>query len=73
MKDVFGGISCEVIPGISIDIASRRAQQLADDADCEVVFEFNGVRCFAIPGGLSKRLVEEQQRLQGKIPEARSA
>jgi len=55
-------VTLNVPPGTPIGIAAADAQDFADKADAAVDFQFNSVRCVAIPGGNAGELVERQQR-----------
>lgn len=59
-----------VTPGKSIDAAAAEAQKAADILDKTVMFEFNSVECFAIPGGDWAELAREQQEEQNRKPRA---
>lgn len=61
-------VTMETEPGCPIKDAAARAQRIADQADCTVIFEFNGVECHAVPGGDWMRLVDAQQEEQARKP-----
>jgi hypothetical protein len=57
-----------VEPGDNIQKVAAFAQDIADKIEAAIMFEFNGVECFAVPGGSSLALVELQQERQGQKP-----
>lgn len=59
-----GMITVEMYPGCSIERAAEDAIRIANTLRFDVEFQFNGVRCLAVPGGSSEKLVERQQAEQ---------
>lgn len=65
-------LTLDVPGGTSIHDAAKRAQQLADETGCEVVFDFNGVECSALQGGKAETLVDLQMEEQARKPRVNS-
>lgn len=59
-------LAIEIHAGSSIDSASADAQRIADLLGITCVFEFNDVRCIALPGGDASLLAERQQEEQSR-------
>lgn len=59
-------ITIEIAPGASIESACVDAQRVADLLGIDCQFQFNGVRCLAVPHGLSQVLAEAQQAEQAR-------
>lgn len=59
-------LDLECIAGTPIDLASEHAQRVADMLGIYVGFEFNGVRCLAVPGGDAVHLAASQQSEQNR-------
>lgn len=61
------GLTMKTFGGDSIDKTSAEAQRIADLLDRAVGFEFNSVRCVAVPGGNADKLADRQQRAQRSV------
>lgn len=57
-------LTLETFGGDDIVKVAQEAQQIADYLNRACGFEFNGVRCVAVPGGKPSTLVERHQRAQ---------
>ena len=59
-------ITIEISPGASIESAARDATRVANQLGIDCVFDFNDVRCVAIPNGSPELLAKRQQYEQGR-------
>jgi len=60
-------LDLDAFAGASIDQCSEHAQAIADMLGVVVRFNFNGVKCFAVPGGDATQLIMKQ-RLAARGP-----
>ena len=58
------GLTLDTFGGDDIETVCVEAQRIADLLNRGVGFQFNSVRCVAIPGGDAAKLAERQQRAQ---------
>jgi hypothetical protein len=61
-------ITLEIEPGTSIEAAAADAQWMSDRLALTVTFDFNGIECFAVPGGDAEQLALLQRELQTRKP-----
>lgn len=54
--------SIEIEPGTAIEQACQDALRVANGLSIGVKFTFNGVKCYAMPGGSSDELAENWHR-----------
>jgi hypothetical protein len=62
-----------VPPMKKLEDACVKAQSIANDANMDVEFEFNGVDCIAVPGGDYELLAHRQSEIQNRRPRVTSA
>lgn len=62
----------EIEPGETLAAACVNAQEVADKCEWPVEFQFNSVRCVAIPGGDAQELADRQNLASRTVIQVRS-
>jgi len=59
-------LKLDAYAGSSIEACCSSACQISDQLGLTVVFDFNGVKCIAVPNGDPEKLAEHQQSEQAR-------